>query len=288
MRSLILLGFIIVLISPVIAQKSKTVLGYTRFGDRINLFAKVDAANCDDDWNYLEFPDAKTYFIIGDSACANNEKRWFMVLFSEKIRFVPKYQFNEFQKIDSLLVELIISAPTLKERLEYAKMEFKKLESEKKIEEEKQSLIEQERQKKETDSIIREYEKSLSFARTKNIIIQNWSWSYPNEYSSVTDVNITVFNPYKSKIKYVWFTIQAFNDVDDLVRDGVTGKTEKTVQGIGPIEYGSIESYNFESVYYSKVIATMKLKQIKIQFFNGSTRVINNPIGIHREESDEK
>ena len=67
----------------------------------------------------------------------------------------------------------------------------------------------------------------------------------------------------------------------------VVYKTEKTVQGIGPIDYSEKGSYNFESVLYSKVVESMKIKQIKIQFFDGTVKVISNPKSLNIDTESE-
>ncbi len=49
---------------------------------------------------------------------------------------------------------------------------------------------------------------------------------------------------------------------------------------IGPIEANNLASYNFEYFWHTDIVVTAKIIQIKIQFMNGATKVIANPISL--------
>ena len=163
--------------------------------------------------------------------------------------------------------------------MEFTQKEVERFESDKILSEKLQS----EKELKELDSLNKELDKIHAIYRQNNLFLLHWSWSYPNENSKFVDVDITVINPYKQKIKYVWFTFIAFNPVGDPIRNGINGKTEKIAKGIGPIKYGDKGSYNFESVFYSKVIDNIRVKQIKIQFFDGTFKIIVSPREVNKE-----
>lgn len=255
------------------------------------LFLTVDTVKCLTESNSGFRSSGKFYYIIGDSSCTNKISKWYVLFHDKKIVFAEKYFFRETKKLDSLLSIIKRSFPNIHERAKVASAVIVQIEAEEKrqVEEaDKQAeltAIDQEKKdKKEIDSLNKEFEKSLNILRTKSIVLYNWSWSYPNEYSRSAEVSITVINPYKQKIKYLWFTFTAKNPVGDPIRDGISGKTETTVQGIGPIEYSAKGSYQFENVFYSKVIETIKIKQIKIQFFDGSVKVLSNPVSLNKED----
>ena len=71
-------------------------------------------------------------------------------------------------------------------------------------------------------------------------------------------------------IKYLTFTAEFYNSVDDPARDSITGKTFKTIRLIGPISSG-------ESFYYRKIIgystscAYIKITDITIEYMDGTT-----------------
>lgn len=81
--------------------------------------------------------------------------------------------------------------------------------------------------------------------------------------------NVTIENYSKKTIKYISFTVQAKNDVNDAVGS-------KTVRGVGPIKYGDKGSYNFDDIIYSHSATKLNLLSIKIQYMDGT---IKNIIG---------
>lgn len=73
-------------------------------------------------------------------------------------------------------------------------------------------------------------------------------------------------NPIKT-IKYVWVTIVGYNPVDDIIG-------EKTVKCIGPVKPRSEASYEFESLFISKVFERGKIKNVKVQYMDGTIFVL--------------
>lgn len=213
-------------------------------------------------------------FIIGDTLCKGTKNKCFLVVVDTSILWVEKVFVENYRGIENELTEIKKNIPGLRDRYLLAIKERSKIE----IEDSLRAIEQIKTDKLIEDSLKKELDKSLTILRTKNIVLVDWSWNYPNEYSSFTEVKVQVINPFKQKIKYIWFSFKALNDVNDPVKDGISGATLKTVQGIGPIEYGGTGTYTFETVFYSKVIATLKMTQIKIQFFDGTTKLINNPI----------
>lgn len=87
-----------------------------------------------------------------------------------------------------------------------------------------------------------------------------------DEYSIGFDINM--LNLSSKSIKYVYMTVNIYNPVDDLI-----GK--KTVRGIGPIEGNSNASFSFENVMYSNIATKLSLETIKLQFFDGTTKLLS-------------
>lgn len=105
-------------------------------------------------------------------------------------------------------------------------------------------------------------------ARKLGLLINDWSWSYPNDYSSFTDVSFTLTNYSPKAIKYIWFYLNAFDAVGGKLVN--YGKSLITLKGVGPIPFEHKGSYDFENVFYSKVIHTMKIVKIKCQYMDNT------------------
>jgi hypothetical protein len=80
---------------------------------------------------------------------------------------------------------------------------------------------------------------------------------------------ISIFNSKKTKtIKYIWFTLTAYNAVDDV-------EGTKTVQAIGPVYPLKIADYEYDIVFRSNVVDYCKITNIKIQYMDGSVTLFN-------------
>jgi len=210
------------------------------------------------------------FFIIGDTLCDGTNKAYIVIVGSTGYLMDPK-QFYNHSEIEESMLKIKNNYPDVKEReklaITYVPIFLEELNKEK-----------LKNQIKTLDSVTKLFDEQLLLYSKNNWVLWEWSFGYKNEYSSFVNIDITVLNPFKKRIKYIWFTFRAYNPVDDPVKDGISGKIEITTKGIGPIEYGDKADYNFDNVFYSKVITKMKITAIKIQFFDGSAKVINNPI----------
>jgi hypothetical protein len=252
----------------------------------ISLFYQLDS-KCELDYGHFKFVTSNTYLIIGDSGCVKKPKGWYVVFYNDNSYLVDKRYFEDTLRINRVVSEANKAQPDFTERYITNGTYYKELIADLQKREDLEKQIELVLEKKYEDSLSKadsiDKENRMAVARRRNIIIIDFSWSYPNEYSSFADVSITVLNPFKKKIKYISFSLQAFNPVDDLVKDGFTGASTKIVKGVGPINYGESGSYEFESVLYSKVIETMKIKSLTLLFFDGSTKTISNPIILNKD-----
>jgi len=96
------------------------------------------------------------------------------------------------------------------------------------------------------------------------------SHSYPtDEYLKFPGFKVSFVNCKENKIiKYCWFTISAYNPVNDIVGT-------KIVEAIGPAEPFKVVSYSFDNIFASKVIDYCKIVSIKIQYMDGSITLYN-------------
>lgn len=83
----------------------------------------------------------------------------------------------------------------------------------------------------------------------------------------VTGCRMNYHNFGKKRIKYIFTTVAALNAVGDPV-------SVKTLKSIGPIEPSESESYTFDTSFFSKIIERIKITGLKIQYFDGSIKII--------------
>ena len=288
MKSVLFIAFCLIT-NTTLSQKELFVKGYPvekSKGFGINIFSDITyKKKCEVEYQTLKVAKDSVFYVIGDSSCGPDLfSNWYVIVYSNgKKYYSPKYQFKNTNILDSQISILNSTNTTVKDRINSALLEIEQINILRKKQEEENKKIQYEKELQETDSLLKLFDKNMTILRNKNWVLYDWSWEYPNEYSSFTEVTVKVINPYKQRIKYIWFSFQAFNDVDDPVRDGITGATTKTVKGIGPIEYGGTGTYTFETVFYSKVIGKMKMTQIKIQFFDGTSKLIKNPTQLNSD-----
>jgi len=96
-----------------------------------------------------------------------------------------------------------------------------------------------------------------------------------SEYTDGTGMEMTFYNPTKKVIKYVHATVVGYNAVNDPVVEG--GKTSHTLKCIGPIDPGDTGTYNFEYVWFTDIVQTSKLTSIKVQYMDGTEKIISKP-----------
>ena len=70
------------------------------------------------------------------------------------------------------------------------------------------------------------------------------------------------------RIKYLYVTVAAYNDVDDIIM-------KKEITAIGPIEPLSTGQYKFEEIFFSRVINYLRILQIRIQYFDGTSKILS-------------
>lgn len=120
---------------------------------------------------------------------------------------------------------------------------------------------------KEKDDLL----KTLKSYEKKGFVVTSWSFSDHDKYGNALDASFEIFNPTKKTIKYVWFTLAAYNPVGDII-----GKP-KTVNAVGPVKPYEGGSWDFEYVFFSKIIDCMRISKVKIQYMDGTFREYPNP-----------
>lgn len=109
------------------------------------------------------------------------------------------------------------------------------------------------------------------------IVIEDFHVYDESEYTEATGFKIKVTNPTKKAIKYVILSVVGLNAVNDVVHERYSGKTTHQFRGIGPIAPNESGTYTFENVWFTDTVETARIKNLKVQYMNGSTIVVKNP-----------
>lgn len=100
--------------------------------------------------------------------------------------------------------------------------------------------------------------------------IVNWKVYDESEYTDGTGIRFTFYNPTNSMIKYITITFTGYNAVDDPVGRAVTKKC------IGPINPDASASYKFEYTWFTDIVEYAKIRSIKVDYKNGTSKTITN------------
>jgi hypothetical protein len=91
--------------------------------------------------------------------------------------------------------------------------------------------------------------------------------------SSVTEgtgIRFHLFNSSNKTIKYLWFSVTGINPVGDKV-------SSKVLKGVGPLYSFDSGTYEFKYTWLTDVVETAKIDFIKVQYMDGSSKIIKNP-----------
>ena len=119
--------------------------------------------------------------------------------------------------------------------------------------------------------------KFLDKCAPKGLTILDWSYYNESEYTDGMSTEVTVYNPTKKKIKYLWFTFIGYNAVNDVIVDRLKGTSKITVKGIGPINPEGSGTYIYDYVWHTDLVDRAKISQIKVQYMDGTFKTILNP-----------
>lgn len=121
----------------------------------------------------------------------------------------------------------------------------------------------------------KKFEEYIKKCALKGIGVFSFGAVDASEYTEGTGVEMTFYNPTKKIVKYVHATVVGYNAVNDPVIE--SGKTSHTLKCIGPINPGEDGTYNFEYVWFTDIVETAKLTSIKVQYMDGTEKIISKP-----------
>jgi hypothetical protein len=106
----------------------------------------------------------------------------------------------------------------------------------------------------------------LPSLKLKGFAISDFHIALDESSTYVTGFSIDYYNFFHKKIKYIYTTVSALNAVNDVIQT-------KTSKSNGPIEPNEKATYNFDNLFFSKIISTIEVSYIKIQYFDGSIKL---------------
>ncbi len=142
--------------------------------------------------------------------------------------------------------------------------------------------------KAEIDSILSERERkeeALREIRGKNLIsslqkagiaIMDYTAFDNSEYTDGTGFRIKFFNPTKKTIKYINISFVGINAVNDKVLNKYGGSYINNVRCVGPIKQYDEAEFEWDYVWFTDIVETVKLVSIKVQYMDGSIRTITD------------
>ncbi len=77
-------------------------------------------------------------------------------------------------------------------------------------------------------------------------------------------------NIYWKTIKYIYADLEFFNTVGDPAKCEILGTNKRTIRFTGPIDPDKVESAYYDPIIYNSTTGSMKLKNITIEFMDGS------------------
>ncbi|SUV48495.1 Uncharacterised protein [Bergeyella zoohelcum] len=138
--------------------------------------------------------------------------------------------------------------------------------------------------KEKTD--LREYSKQKSIVNLKYLFLKEFEKldSYkkygvaimravPTDNYSMTGAEFKIMNVSKKTIKYITFNFYGLNPVKDkvLYKAGAYNASRK---GIGPVEQYDTGSWEFDNVWLTDVVNTLKLFSVNIIYMDGTSKAV--------------
>lgn len=117
---------------------------------------------------------------------------------------------------------------------------------------------------------MKEMAETLNKYESLGIAILN---AVPTDNYSMTGAKFKIMNFSKQTIKYITFNFYGKNPVDDKViyRKGTYNVSRK---GIGPVQKYGVSEWEFDDVWLTDIVETLRLFSVNIQYTNGTSRTI--------------
>jgi len=130
----------------------------------------------------------------------------------------------------------------------------------------------------------KEFMDFINKCKKYGICICNYDIYDESEYTDGTSAKITLLNPTNKTIKYIWVTFIGYNSVDDPIISR-NGKYRVTMKCIGPIKPKISASYSFDYLWFTDVVESVKIANIKVQYMDRTIKNIPYPSKTMMKES---
>ena len=138
--------------------------------------------------------------------------------------------------------------------------------------------------------LLQKQDSLLKIEHLAAIKIKKYYSSRPNSAGGV-DCNIIWTNLSPKTVKYASFSVDAYNAVNDIVYSDYGGET-KTCKDTGPVKQGKTSGNGtyWECLWYNSTIDHMRIKEIALEYMDGSKLTIDNvetikELGYFREDN---
>ena len=118
----------------------------------------------------------------------------------------------------------------------------------------------------DTKELLKEFDSFKKYG----LSIVEWKVYDESEYTDGTGIRFCFYNPTNSMIKYITITFTGYNAVDDPVGRAVTRKC------VGPIDPDTSAEYQFEYAWFTDIVEYAKIRSIKVDYKNGTSKTITN------------
>ncbi|MEY2921466.1 MAG: hypothetical protein RL108_75 [Bacteroidota bacterium] len=126
----------------------------------------------------------------------------------------------------------------------------------------------------------KEFRTYIDNQKTVGVILMNYSVEDVSEVTDGVTAKFEVFNPTNKTIKYVTFYVSGINAVGDKVYNIRQQSYVSEFRGVGPIKSKESASYEWEYAWFTDVVETLKIVKVKIQYMDGSTKIVSIPKSI--------
>lgn len=250
----ILVAFILIFLNNVVQAQKKSndslyILGYMNSGE----FATKSLSDKGVKLSQDVFIEISTPILIISSRYYTSSFQYFEVAYQGETYFVYRehvtitnkiHDFNSLLKADKTMIDTIRANAILASKYIYLK--------------------------KKEDAL-----KFVMSCKKIGLLISQKSIYDASEFTDGTNFECEVVNLSEKTIKYITFSIQGYNSVNDKVG------TIKQLKGIGPITNNSSSRYSFEYVWLTDIVDSFKIVLIKIQYMDGSIKNITNVESIY-------
>ncbi len=109
----------------------------------------------------------------------------------------------------------------------------------------------------------------------------------PNSAGGV-DVFHEIYNATEKEMKYITFTYVPYNSVGDMVSCTVKKRSEVSCKLTGPFKPGDATYVDWKNVWYNPTISLTGIKEVNIEYMDGSTETIPGGEILDIENPDSK